>query len=765
MYIEKIKSPADLKKLDLKELQVVADETRQAVLNRVSKHGGHVGPNLGFVEATVALHYVFNAPKDKLVFDVSHQCYPHKVLTGRAAGFLGDVNDMNAISGYSSPAECPEYDNFEVGHTSTSVSLATGLQKARDVKGTDENIIAIIGDGSLSGGEAFEGLDEASELGTGIIIVVNDNEMSIAENHGGIYKNLRALRQSNGTCEHNWFKAWGFEYKYLEEGNDIEKLIQVFESVKDTDKPTVVHIHTEKGHGFAPAVANKEAWHWGMPFNLEDGSRPRRNADGTLPEVAPTEDYGTLFSDWMLSEMKQDKTLIAVIGDGSLSGGEAFEGLDEASELGTGIIIVVNDNEMSIAENHGGIYKNLRALRESNGTCEHNWFKAWGFEYKYLEEGNDIEKLIEVFESVKDTDKPTVVHIHTEKGHGFAPAVANKEAWHWGMPFNLEDGSRPRKNADGTIPVVTPMEDYGTLFADWMLSEMKQDKTLIAVTAGTPTAGGFTADKRKLAGKQHIDMGIAEEQAVAMISGMAKGGLHPVWTVYSTFIQRTYDQIAQDLCINSNPAVINVVGGGVNSMNDITHICLFDIPMLCSIPGLIYLAPTTCEEYFAMLRWSIQQDKKPIAIRVPSNGVVHASETVDAEYGYESKYKVMHQGEKVAIIAAGSFYQKGENVARLLADKGIDATLINPRYLNEVDAETLDSLKANHQLVVTLEDGSKDGGFGERIASYYGTSDMKVMVGGIRKGLYDRFDVQQLLSDNRLLDEQIVEDVLNNVKC
>ena len=413
-----------------------------------------------------------------------------------------------------------------------------------------------------------------------------------------------------------------------------------------------------------------------------------------------------------------------------------------------------------VEENHGGIYKNLRALRQSNGTCEHNWFKAWGFEYKYLEEGNDIEKLIQVFESVKDTDKPTVVHIHTEKGHGFAPAVANKEAWHWGMPFNLEDGSRPRRNADGTLPEIAPTEDYGTLFSDWMLSEMKQDKTLIAVTAGTPTAGGFTADKRQLAGKQHIDMGIAEEQAVAMISGMAKGGLHPVWTVYSTFIQRTYDQIAQDLCINSNPAVINVVGGGVNSMNDITHICLFDIPMLCSIPGLIYLAPTTCEEYFAMLRWSILQDKKPIAIRVPSNGVVHTSEAVDAEYGYEAKYKVMHQGEKVAVIAAGSFYQKGENVVRLLAQKGIDATLINPRYLNEVDAETLDSLKANHQLVVTLEDGSKDGGFGERIASYYGTSEMKVMVGGIRKGLYDRYDVQQLLSDNRLLDEQIVEDVL-----
>ena len=586
MYIEKIQSPADLKGLSLAELKTVADETRAAVLNRVSKHGGHVGPNLGFVEATVALHYVFDAPKDKFVFDVSHQCYPHKVLTGRASGFLGEMSDMNAISGYSSPSESPEYDNFEVGHTSTSISLATGLQKARDIKGTHENIIAIIGDGSLSGGEAFEGLDEASELGTGIIIVVNDNEMSIAENHGGIYKNLRALRESHGTCQHNWFKAWGFEYKYLEEGNDVEKLIEVFRSVKDTDKPTVVHIHTEKGHGFAPAVANKEHRHYAAPNNPPPGRRP----------------------------------------------------------------------EM--------------------------------------------------------------------------PAI----------------------------------ETYEQLYSDWMLREMKLDPTLIAVTAGTPSAGGFTPDKRKEAGAQHIDMGIAEEQAVAMISGMAKGGLRPVWTVYSTFIQRTYDQIAQDLCINSNPAVINVMWGGTGTMNDITHICMFDIPMLCSIPNLIYLAPTTCEEYFAMLRWAIRQEAKPIAIRVPSNGVVHTTEDVDEEYSYTPKYKVAHEGSQVAIIAAGSFYQKGENVAHLLAEKGIDATLINPRYLHAVDAEALESLKARHQLVVTLEDGCKDGGFGERIASYYGTSDMKVLVCGVKKNLYDRFDHQQLLADNRLLANQIADDILNIIK-
>lgn len=582
MYIEKIKSPADLKGLDMEALRAVAEETRAAVINRVSRKGGHVGPNLGFVEATVALHYVFDAPKDKIVFDISHQCYPHKILTGRAAGFTGDAEEMNAVSGYTSPEESPEYDFFTVGHTSTSVSLATGLQKARDVKGTGENVIAVIGDGSLSGGEAFEGLDEAAELGTGIIVVVNDNEMSIAENHGGLYRNLQALRESGGECGLNFFKALGFDYLYVEEGNDVEKLVAAFRKVKGTTRPTVVHVHTEKGHGFAPAVAHKEAWHWGGPFNPADGSRPE------------------------------------------------------------------------------------------GGGCE----------------------------------------------------------------------------------------SYDALFSDWMLREMKQDPTLIAVTAGTPAAAGFTPEKRREAGRQHLDMGIAEEQACAMVSGMAKGGLRPVWTVFSTFVQRAYDQIAQDLCINGNAGVINVVSGGTGTMNDVTHACLFDIPMLCSIPGLIYLAPTTCEEYFAMLRWAIRQDGKPVAIRVPSNGVVHTAEDVEEEYAYEPSYKVMHEGRDVAIIAAGSFYQKGEEVVRLLAEKGIDATLVNPRYLHAVDAATLDGLKAHHRLVVTLEDGCKDGGFGERIAAYYGPTDMKVLVCGVKKGLYDRFNQHDLLEENRLLDEQIVEEVM-----
>lgn len=302
MYIEKIQCPNDLKQLSLEQLNVLADEVRQGVLNRVSHHGGHVGPNLGFVEATVALHYVFDAPKDKFVFDVSHQAYPHKMLTGRAAGFI-DPKEMNAISGYSSPSESPEYDTFEIGHTSTSIALATGLQKGRNLLGGTENVIAVIGDGSLSGGEAFEGMDTAGEIGTNIIVVVNDNEMSIAENHGSLYRNLALLRETNGQAECNIFKAMGFDYLYLEEGNNIEKLIDTFQRVKDIDHPVVVHIHTEKGHGYKFATEHKEQWHWSMPFNIEDG---------TKKQIFNAESMDALLGDWIFEEMKRDSKLVNI---------------------------------------------------------------------------------------------------------------------------------------------------------------------------------------------------------------------------------------------------------------------------------------------------------------------------------------------------------------------------------------------------------------------------------------------------------------------
>ena len=578
MYLEKIQSPKDIKVLTMEQLHELAKEIRDGILNRDSNVGGHVGPNLGIVETTIAMHYVFNCPEDKFIFDVSHQSYPHKMLTGRAFGYY-DNNRFQEISGYSSPAESPEYDQFELGHTSTSISLASGLQKARDIKGTKENIVVVIGDGSLSGGEALEGLDEVGELGTGIIIIVNDNEMSIAENHGGLYKNLALLRETNGKAECNLFRAMGLDYKYVADGNDAETLIKTFQEVKDIDHPIVLHIHTEKGKGYAPAETNKESWHWSVPFDIETG--------------------------------------------------------------------------------------------------------------------------------------------------------------------------KPKSEGGG--------EDYGNMTAEYLLEEMKKDKHLVAVTSGTPTVAGFFKARREEAGAQHVDVGIAEEQAVAMISGMAKGGIRPVYNVYSTFIQRTYDQIAQDLCINGNPAVINVFWASLYGMNDITHIGFYDIPMLSNIPNLVYLAPTCWEEYKTMLAWGIKQTTYPVAIRVPGGAVTHSDEQFDEDYSELNRFKMTQKGSKIAIVALGAFYGLGKQVAAMLKkQKGIDATLINPRYITGLDEEMLESLKADHEKVITIEDGALEGGFGEKIARFYGDSDMKTLCFGIKKGLYDRYDYQQLAQDNELTPEQIV---------
>lgn len=585
MLLEKISSPADVKALPADQLKALAEEVRSACLSRVSVHGGHVGPNLGFVEATIALHRVFDAPKDKFVFDVSHQSYPHKTLTGRAFGFL-DVNRLDEVSGYSSPAESPEYDTFELGHTSTSIALATGLQKARDICGRHENVVAIIGDGSLSGGEAFEGLDTAAELGTNIIIVVNDNEMSIAENHGGLYRNLALLRQTNGEAECNYFRAMGLDYMYVEQGNDINALIAAFEKVKDIDHPIVVHVHTEKGHGYAPAVAEKERWHWSMPFFVESG--------------------------------------------------------------------------------------------------------------------------------------------------------------------------KLRKEFAG--------EDYGDLMGRFLLNEMKKDSKLVAVTSGTPTVAGFTPDRRKEAGRQFVDVGIAEEEAVAIISGMAKGGAHPVWNVYSTFIQRTYDQLAQDLCINGNPAVINVFFGSVLGMNDITHIGFYDIPMLTSIPNLVYLAPETYEELIAMEKWAIAQTRYPVAIRVPGGAVTHSQDAYPADYSDLGKARVVAKGAKVAIVASGASVAWARGAAEILKAQGVNPTIISQTFVSHLDEDLLESLKSDHQAVVVAEDGALEGGFGEKIARFFGPSDVKVRCLGVKKGLYDRYSYSQLLAESGLTPEAIASAAMELIK-
>ena len=445
--------------------------------------------------------------------------------------------------------------------------------------------------------------------------------------------------------------------------------------------------------------------------------------------------------------------VIAVIGDGSLSGGEAFEGLNVGAELGTNFIVIVNDNQMSIAENHGGLYRNLQQLRETEGQAPCNYFKAMGYDYLYVKDGNDVEQLIEAFREVKDKKHPVVVHINTLKGKGYKLAEEQKERFHYSVPFDLETGNLTGESGEG--------EDYADLTAGYLLQEMKKDPTVVGITAGTPTVFGFTPERRKEAGRQFIDMGIAEEQAVAMASAIAAGGGKPVFGVYSTFIQRAYDQLSQDLCINNNPALILVFWGSLSSMNDVTHLCLFDIPVIGNIPNMVYLAPTCREEYMAMLEWGIRQTEHPVAIRVPANGVVRRNVEPEKDYGKTlNRYEVSHRGEKVAILGLGSFYQLGEAVAaRLKEEKGVDATLVNPRYITGVDEALLDDLKRDHTLVITLEDGVLDGGFGEKIARYYGPSDMKVLNYGVKKEFIDRYDVEEQLKKNRLTVPQIVEDI------
>ena len=580
MYIEKINRPTDVKNLNNEQLHILADEMRQALLQKLSKHGGHFGPNLGMVEATIALHYVFNSPTDKIVYDVSHQSYPHKMLTGRKDAFLYE-DKYDDVSGYSNPDES-DHDFFTIGHTSTSVSLACGLAKGRDLKGDSENIIAVIGDGSLSGGEALEGLDFASELNSNLIIVVNDNDMSIAENHGGLYKNLKQLRDTDGKSECNLFKSMGLDYVFVKDGNDIDSLITAFEQVKDSTYPVVVHICTQKGKGYKIAEENKENWHYCGPFNLETGK----------------------------SDMSQD----------------------------------------------GG-------------------------------------------------------------------------------------------------------EDYSSMTADILLKKMKEDKTVVGITSATPTVFGFTEDKRKEAGSQFVDVGIAEETAVALASGIAKSGGKPVYGVYSTFIQRTYDQLSQDLCINNNPATILVYLASVYGMNDVTHLGIYDIPMMSNIPNLVYLAPTTKEEYLAMLDWSIEQNDHPVAIRVPIS-VVSDGKKVTKDFSNLNEYEVTQSGSKVAIVGLGSFYSVGAKAAEIIENKtGVKPTLINPIYITGTDDKLLEQLKENHDIVITVEDGVLDGGFGEKIARFYGNSDVKVLNYGLKKEFLDRYNPEEIVKANRLTPEQIAEDV------
>ena len=580
MILDKVSIPEDLKQLSIKEMEKLASEMREIIIKKVNATGGHMGPNLGMVETSIALHYVFNSPVDKIVFDVSHQCYPHKIITGRKEGFLSP-DKYYKYTGYTAPEEC-EHDLFKVGHTSTSVSLAAGVAKARDLKGEKGNVIAIIGDGSLTGGEALEGLNNAACLNSNMIIVVNDNGMSIAENHGGIYDNLKLLKETDGKAECNFFKAVGFDYLFVKEGNNIEKLIEAFNKVKDSKKPVIVHICTLKGAGLKAAEENKEKFHWMLPHTLD------------------------------------------------------------------------NDK-----------------IERVMGEC------------------------------------------------------------------------------------------YESLTCDYILKKAKEDKTFITVNAATPGVFGFAKDFRDALGEQYCDVGIAEEHAVAFSSALAKQGAKPVLAIMSSFVQRTYDQLSQDLCLNNSPLTILVYWGGISGA-DATHLCVFDIPLISNIPNIVYLAPTHKEEYFAMLEWSVNQNQYPVAIRVPSNGLISTGKEDKTDYNILNKYEIVEKGEKVAILGLGTMYPLASEVKKELSLKcGINASLINPKFITGQDEKLLNELKKDHQLVITLEDGVLDGGFGEKISRFYGASEMKVLNYGAKKEFTDRVPVEELYERYHLTKELILSDIVN----
>lgn len=588
MLLTQTTTPEDVKALNRAELPQLCSEIRHAILESSAAVGGHVAPNLGVVELTVALHRVFNSPTDKIVFDVSHQTYAHKALTGRAYTYI-DPERYGEASGFANPDES-EHDLFAMGHTSTSVSLGCGLAHARDLAGDTYNVITVIGDGSLSGGLAFEGFNNAAELDSNLIIIVNDNDQSIAENHGGLYRNLAELRASNGTCERNVFRAMGLDYRYLDAGNDVLALVDALQELRDIDRPIVLHVSTAKGKGFEPAQSDPERWHHVGPFDMATGRK----------------------------------------------------------------------------------------------LCP---------------------------------------------GHPSEPA--------------------PRTYADIT--------------GEALSAAIERDPQVVGITAATPYIMGFTPELRAAAGKQFVDVGIAEEHAVTFATALARSGAKPVFGVYGTFLQRAYDELWHDLCLNDAPATILVFGASIFGTTSETHLSFFDISMLGGLPNMRYLAPACMEEYLSMLSWSLDHREHPAAIRVPGIGLVSRPDLAPAEdtdYGI-ARYDVVRQGRDVAVLALGDFFELGERMAnRLAAEYGIEATLVNPRFATELDREFLDSLAVEHRVVVTLEDGILDGGWGERVACYLACTPLRTRTFGIAKGFPDRYDPNELLAQNGMTVENMATEAV-----
>lgn len=590
MVLDKIRKENDIKKLDEEQLKELADEIRQFLIEKISRTGGHLASNLGVVELTMALHLTLNFPEDKLIWDVGHQSYTHKLLTGRKDGF-DDLRKYGGMSGFPKRKESP-CDAFDTGHSSTSISAGLGYVAARELLGEEHSVVSVIGDGSLTGGMAYEALNNASRLKSNFIIVLNDNNMSISENVGGMSKYLNGLRTAQAYTE-------------LKKG------------VEDTLKRI-------PGRG-----------------------------------------------DRIVSQIRKTKSGIKQL----FVPGMFFEDMD--------------------------------------------------ITYLGPVDGHDIRKLVKVLREAKRVDHAVLVHVITKKGKGYAPAEENPAKFHGLGPFDIETGEP--KEAGGP-------DSYTQVFSKVLLDIAKRDEKVAAITAAMADGTGLAAFAKRFP-QRFFDVGIAEEHAMTFAAGLAAGGMKPVFAVYSSFLQRAYDQALHDVCLQDLPVVIAVDRAGLVGSDGETHQGVFDLSFLTTIPNMTVISPKNRWEMADMLRFAMDF-RHPVAIRYPRGAAYEGMRQFRApiEYG---KSEVIYEEEDIAIIFVGHMAELAESVRRSLKATGYNCSLINARFVKPLDEKLLEELAKDHELFVTIEENVITGGFGEQVMDYVSRAALDVQVRNI--GISDEY--------------------------
>lgn len=610
-YLDRINEANDIKKIEPEAYDALASEIRSFIIESVSEHGGHLASNLGVVELTMALHLCMDFPNDKLIWDVGHQAYTHKLLTGRKEDFSG-LRTFGGMSGFPKHKESP-CDAFDTGHSSTSISAALGYARARDLKGEDRTVVAVIGDGSLTGGMAYEALNNVSHLKSNMIIVLNDNKMSISENVGGLSKHLTALRTRES---------------YMDFKMDVEKKLK------------------------------------------------------QIPHVG----------DSVARSVKKSKD-------------------------------------------------SIRQLFVKGG-----FFEDFGIKYIGPIDGHDIKEMVRVLNALKRLNEPVVMHVVTQKGRGYMPAEKNPSAFHGVGSFDIATGES----------LASKSLTYTSVFSKTICRLGKAHPDVVTICAAMPDGTGLTAFKKHFPGR-FFDVGIAEQHAVTFAAGLAAGGMHPFVAVYSSFLQRAYDQIIHDVCIQNLPVVFCVDRAGLVGADGETHQGIFDLSYLSMIPNMTVCAPKNKYELYDMLYFAYQYHG-PIAIRYPRGSAYEGFKNMrpPIEYG---KSELMFEGEKIALVAVGSMVQTAVQVREKLLDKGINATVVNARFVCPLDTECLDRLSRDHQWIVTMEENVLKGGFGEACGDYLLAKheDVRLIHVGVPDVYVEHGGVDQLKKTLHMDADSIVE--------